>query len=181
MTRLQSVPWWLVAALLAAACGGAAGPTAAGYRELPSNQLLVGVTQEMSSNGVRSALLVSDTVYMFNDSSKAHLRGVFLTLYDEDGVVTSTLRSESGELDTDTERMVARGNVVLIAEGGDRRIESEELHYDPQTRKLWSDVPFVMNTRGEISRGISFESDDQFRNVFVRQPAGRMEGLRFDF
>jgi LPS export ABC transporter protein LptC len=174
-------PALALAAVLAAGCADGQSPTATGYMELPADQVMVGVTQSLESNGVRAALLRSDTVYMYNDSAKSHLRGVDLTLFDEDGAVSSTLTSLSGEINQRTDAMVARGTVVLVTENGERRIETEELHYDPQSKRVWTNVPFVMHHQGAISRGTAFESDDQFRNFRVTEARGRIEGLRFDF
>jgi hypothetical protein len=60
--------------------------------------------------------------------------------------------------------MVARGNVVLITQNN-CRIESEELHYDPQTRRVWSEVfsTFIAGNRRATAN--SFNADDGFQNV----------------
>ena len=42
-----------------------------------------------------------------------------------------------------TEEMVARGDVVLIVHSDGRRIESPELHYDPNRDRIWSDSTTV--------------------------------------
>jgi LPS export ABC transporter protein LptC len=170
-----------MAALLAACDGGPGGPTGVGYIELPADQVFVDVTQSLNTAGVRAALLRADTVYMFNDSAKAHLRILDLTVYDEDGVVKTTVRSQRGELHTVTEAMVARGNVVVVTDAGARRIETEELHYDPSRNQIWSDVPFVMHENGSVTRGQSFRSDSEFRNFEAIGATGRIPGLRFQF
>jgi LPS export ABC transporter protein LptC len=171
----------LAAALALASCSGVQGPSTDGYMSLTADQVTIGLVQIIETNGVRSAVLRADTAYMFNDSSKAHLRGVNLVLYDEDGNESTTLVSDSGEIHTVTEAMVARGSVVLIAEAGQRRIETEEFHFDPNNDRIWSTVPFVMNRNGTITRGASFESDSRFLNFRIREPVGAVEGLRFDY
>jgi LPS export ABC transporter protein LptC len=168
-------------ALLLGACGGVQGPTAEGYMSLPSDNIIIGLVQQIETNGIVSAVLRADTAYMFNDSSKAHLRGVNLVMYDEHGAETTTLRSETGEIHTVTEAMVARGNVVLISDAGQQRIETQEFHYEPQRDRIWSPVPFVRIVRGSRSTGSSFESDTEFRNFRAREVTGRVEGLRIDF
>lgn len=171
----------LTAALTLAGCSGVQGPSADGYVALPADQVTVGLVQIIETNGIRSAVLRADTAYMFNDSSKAHLRGVNLVLYDEAGNESTTLVAERGEIHTLTEAMVARGSVVLIAEAGQRRIETEEFHFDPGNDRIWSAVPFVMNRNGTITRGASFDSDTKFQNFRIREPVGAVEGLRFDY
>jgi LPS export ABC transporter protein LptC len=172
----------LAMALLTTACDdGPGGPTGVGYVSLPADQVFVDVTQSLNTSGVRAALLRADTIYMFNDSAKAHLRVVDLTVYDDGGEVRTTVRSDRGELHTATEAMVARGNVVVVTDGGQRRIETQELHYDPSRSRVWSDVPFVMTENGAVTRGLSFRSDDQFTNFEAVGATGRIPGLRFQF
>jgi LPS export ABC transporter protein LptC len=175
MTRLLAC-----AALAAAACGGVQTPTGE-YVSLPADQVVVGLLQQIETNGIRSAVLRADTAYVFSDSAKANLRGVHLVMYDENGREQSTLRSESGEIEEVTQKMVARGSVVLITENGQRRIETEEFHYDPQNDRIWSDLPFVQILRGARTTGASFESDTEFRNFRGREVTGRVEGLRIDY
>lgn len=178
---MRSVRAILAVMLATAACDGPGGPTGVGYVSLPADQVFVDVRQSLNTSGVQAALLRADTVYMFNDSAKAHLRVLDLTVYDETGEVRTTVRSERGELHTVTEAMVARGNVVVVTDGGQRRIETEELHYDPSRRQVWSDVPFVMIENGAITRGRSFRSDDQFSTFEAVGATGRVPGLRFQF
>jgi LPS export ABC transporter protein LptC len=182
MARMRNVCAGLALAAATAACGGPeAGPMGVGYMPLPADQVMWDVRQSMNTDGIRAALLLSDTVYVFNDSSKMHLRGVNLTVYDEQGEVRTTVTSSAGELHTVTEVMVARGNVVVITDGGQRRIETEELHYDPGRRQVWSDVPFVMREGTRVSSGAAFRADDEFRNFEVTEARGTIPGLRFEF
>jgi LPS export ABC transporter protein LptC len=160
-----------VAVLALAACNGVDAPTGEGYQDLPADQVLTGVHQTYTSNGVQSAIGVFDTVYRFTDSSKVHLRGVNLRMFDETGQQTATVTSTSGVLNDATNEMTAIGNVVLITNDL-RKIETEELHYDPNTRRLWSDVRTVHTYEGRVQIGDAFQSDDQFARVNVQNPRG---------
>jgi LPS export ABC transporter protein LptC len=170
-----------LAALGAAACGGTTAPPFGDYDTLPADNVMIDVEHAMTRNGVRQSVLKSDTTLAFNDSSTFHLRGVNLKMYTEEGAVRATLTSQTGELDQTTNRMVARGNVVLVVHGPNgRTIWSEELHYDPQQGRLWSNVRTRTRTdRGEELIGDGFTADDQFSNVSVTQPQGT--GLRIEF
>jgi LPS export ABC transporter protein LptC len=179
---IRTGTWRLIAlGLLLAACSGVQGPSAEGYESLPADQVVVGLVQYIETNGVRSAMLRADTAYVFSDSAKAHLRGVNLVMYDENGAERTTLRSERGVIEEHTQAMVARGSVVLISLEDDRRIETEEFHYDPGRDRIWTDLPFVQIHRGSRTTGTSFESDTEFRNFRARGVTGRIEGLRIDY
>lgn len=165
---------------LAAACQGTTAPASTDYESLPADQVMYGMTHYMTNGGVRSAHLRSDTALIFNDSSSIQLRKVELDIFTETGTVRAELTSEAGNLDRQTNRMVARGNVILRITGENARtVFTEELHYDPTTKMVWSEV----FTRFRYSDGRentmdSFRVDDGFRNFqasTLRGPAGRLE------
>jgi LPS export ABC transporter protein LptC len=171
----------ILAAASLAACGGPTGPVSSSYTPLEADQVLLGVDHSITMNGVRQALLRSDTTLMYNDSSMVYLRGVTLEIYAEDGALRATLTSRRGALDQLTRRMIATGEVLLEVQGAlGRTVWTEELHYDPQQKRIWSDVFTRTRTpRGEEIRGDGFTSDEQFENFRIRNPAG--SGLRIEF
>jgi len=166
-----------LAMLLLTACNGSTGPVNENYQPLPADQLLMGVTHHMTVEGVRTAKLLSDTTLVFNDSAAIQLRGVDLELYSETGDVRATLTSTTGELDTSNNRMIARGGVVLIVRGANgRTVRTEELHYDPQSKRIWSPVRTCERPTGAGERcGEGFESDDQFQNFRIDRPSGAIQ------
>jgi LPS export ABC transporter protein LptC len=174
----------LILVLLAcvlAACGGPTGPVNEHYESLPADQMFFGVDHSITVGGIRQALLRSDTTLMFNDSAMVALRGVNLEIYTEDGSLRATLTSLTGELDQASRRMVSRGSVVLVVHGPQgRTVWTEELHYDPQQKRIWSDVQTRTRTdRGEELTGDGFSSDEQFQNFRIQNPRGT--GLRIEF
>jgi LPS export ABC transporter protein LptC len=175
---------FLIVALAAtsfAACNGTTAPVSDDYESLPADQVLMGVEHAMTNNGVRRSLLKSDTTYMFNDSAAVHLRGVNLEMYTETGTLQATLTSKSGELDQNTNRMVARGDVYLVVRGANgRQVWTEELYYDPSQGRIWSDVPIrTVTANGQETRGDAFTSDESFTNFQIRQMRGT--GIRVNF
>ena len=48
-----------------------------------------------------------------------------------------------------------------------RRVESEELNYNPNGDRIWSDSATTMIEPGRISEGLGFESDLNFRRTVV--------------
>jgi LPS export ABC transporter protein LptC len=167
--------------LLATACTDATEPGSTQYEGLVADQVLMNTNHAVTVDGVRRSLLRSDTTHIFNDSSVVHLRGVNLEIYADDGQLRATLTSLTGELNQNTNRMVARGSVVLVVHGEQgRTVWTEELHYDPSQKRIWSEVRTRTRTqRGEELIGESFSSDEEFRNFQIERPRG--EGMRIEF
>src|SRR5690606_38937993 len=116
----------------------------------------------------------ADSMYLYEDSAHVSLVGVHLTLFDGLGEESVDLTSETGEMNTRTEAMVARGNVVLTSDEGCGRIETEELHYDPRQSRIWSSVRTVCVEDGSRLEGSGFTSDDDLRNFTLHDPRGRL-------
>jgi len=175
MSARASLPGLCLA--IAAACSEVGAPTGEGYQELPADQVLIGATHVFTSNGLRSAVGVFDSVFVFTDSSVYHLRGVNLTMYDETGRQTSTVTARSGSMNVATDAMVAEGNVILVTSDL-QKIETEQLHYDPTTRRVWSDVETKRTVDGRVQIGDAFSADDQFTRVVIQNPRGEVPGIR---
>jgi LPS export ABC transporter protein LptC len=146
--------------------------------ELGADNVYYGMVSYLTTSGVREGRIEADTAYAFADSGVVRMRGMELVLYEEDGRARATITAERGELDESSDRMVARGDVVLLVHGDGRRIESPELHYDPNRDRIWSDSATVQTlSGGRVTRGTAFESDLEFRNIRIQNPRGSLGGV----
>lgn len=166
---------------LLAACSRAPteGVIVAETPELGADRVIYRATFNITADGVRRAVQRSDSLYMYEDSSTARLFGVDLLMYDSIGNRTAHVRSQRGRLNLATQQMSALGQVVAVL-GDGTRIETEELNYDPQTQRIWSDV----ETRqvwpdGGITTFGTFRTDEKFSFFDGTNMRGRAPGLTF--
>jgi len=130
--------------------------------------IVFGMTHRFTQEGKLEAIVRADTAIQWQDSSTVHLRGVDLRVFDEAGGERARVTSSRGILDLRTERMAAYGDVVLIMAESNRRLESQEIHYDPRGDRMWSDSSFVFLQGSRRTVGRGFESDIEFRNFQIR-------------
>lgn len=178
---MRTIAFAALTLLVFAACNGPTATVTTDYVSLPADQVMYGMEHNMSSSGIRTAHLKADTALMYNDSTSIQLRVVDLDVFDEQGAVRADLTSVSGELDQRTNHMVARGNVVLVVKGENgRTIYTEELHYDPNQKQIWSDVKIrQVFPDGRQNTATSFRSDDQFKNFTAQGVTGSAGAIRF--
>ncbi len=184
MRRTAGLSIALALAMAFAACGrrGVEPAAVADQPEMLADQIIFDAKEWLTKDGVRKALLLADTALLYNDSSTVlHARGLHLTMYDERGTQSGDLTARRGVLDTREQSMTAVGNVVMVLDGGARRIETEELHYDPQGNRIWSDVATTYTHGGDVVHGSGFTSDLDFNNFRVRNPKGRGKGMEITF
>ena len=142
-------------------------------QEMEADNVIFGMVSFLTSKGVREGRVEADTAYMFADSATAHLRQMAIVFYDIDGRERATVTGTSGVWSWETDHMVARGDVVLTVHGDQSRIESAEIHYDPDRDRIWSDSATVQTLEdGSVTSGSSFESDMSFENILIRDPRG---------
>ncbi len=134
-----------------------------------------GITTLTNDQGIRTARLQFDTAFQWTDSTHQSLRAVDLTVFNEDGSERARVTSLRGTFEPHDQSLTAVGAVVLVVPFQERRLLTEELHYDPQREELWSDSSFVMTEAGRTYEGTSFTSDLEFQDfiVFGTEGTGR--------
>jgi LPS export ABC transporter protein LptC len=175
----------LILAAAAVGCGEEATTATAAPEllEMGADVVQTGMVTLITREGVREGEIFADTAYLYQDSSVAILTNPVLTLYTETGALRARVESEWGKLYENTQEMVARGNVVLTIQEGNKEVETAELHYDPNGDRIWSDSLTVLREEGVVSTGLGFESDLEFRNTRVGpgsiRRTGSGGGIRF--
>ena len=173
----QTTRGWLAG--LAAVCGLAGcqeslnTPVANEFMAGIEAPVVFGMTSFITVDGVREGRVEADTAFTFPDSAMIDLRGMTVWFYDEEGRERATVAGRTGEWHQESNYMVARGDVVLRVHTDGSRLESAEIHYDPDNERIWSDSATVRTLAdGSVTRGSAFESDIEFENVVVRDPRG---------
>jgi len=141
-------------------------------RALEADGIFYGMQTFLRQDGIRSGRVEADSAYQFTDSAKSYLWQMEMTLFYEDGRDRAWIQADSAVLETRTEQLVARGNVIAEVSDEGIRIESPELRYDPTGSQIWSDSAVVLTQNGAVQRGSCFRSDLQFRNWEICSPVG---------
>lgn len=148
--------------------------------EIEADNVIYGMTSFLSASGVREARVQADTAFVYADSAMLYLRQMELVLYHEDGRSRATVTALRGEMDTNTDGMLAQGDVILIVHEDGRRLLTSELNYDPQRDRIWSDSATTqIMADGRVTDGTAFESDLEFRNIQIANPRGDIGEIIF--
>lgn len=160
---------WILGLVAIAACEAPPATTAPVAAEADASQRTYGMNLKLTEGGVLKADLYGDTAFQRpGNADVTELRNVRLTFYDQAGTKPGVLTSKTGDYDTRTGIMVARGNVVLVTydeKGVKRTIRSEELHYDQRGDRVWSDRETFVDKQGEAFQTEGFTSDTRFTNL----------------
>ena len=163
---------FFLSVFLAAALSGCAEENAAPIAspellETGADNVIYRMATLLTVNGIQEARVEADTAYYYSDSTVYSLRNPTMILYNEQGMERARVVSRSGWLNLSTKELVARGDVVLTIPEGDRQVETQELNYDPNGDRIWSDSASVLREGNTVTRGQSFQSDLEFRRAVV--------------
>ena len=131
-----------------------------------ADQVMYGISFNLTDKGLSRAELVADTAYFFDENTRIELRTMEVTFFTTSGARDAYLTAKRGTYQTRGGIMIARGDVVVITEEG-RRLETPELRYDQTMNEVASDSAFVITEPGRRLEGIGFRSDPNMQNVQI--------------
>lgn len=138
--------------------------TQAATGERVPDQIIENGTHTVTREGVKKAVMVARRISFFNLEGKVEADTMEVTFFDENGIQESRLNALHGEIDQRTNDLVARGKVLVLAEGGSR-IDGEELRYDSARDLIVSDKPVTILRNGNRIRGANLETDPGLTNI----------------
>ena len=168
--RARHMDWWLpfCLALLAAACiNTTEDPPPAALETVDADEIVYGVSLNMSREGIREAMLTADSMFSWKDSAHARVMGLSLVVFDERGGRRATITADEGRLNRMGNELTAMGSAVLSIPEQGREIRTDELHFAPEVDRVWTDVPVVMHEGGCVFEGDRLQSDMDFDDVRI--------------
>src|SRR3990170_1121024 len=107
---------------VSAACRDSGRDAVAAVQEAAdsADQLMIGLTQYMTNQGVRQAYLEADSGFVYENSGHIELKRIRVTFFSQSGVQTSVLTGREGSYNMRTGQMEARGDVLVIMTSGAR-------------------------------------------------------------
>ena len=109
---------------------------------------------------IQPALIFSDRleVYFYNDSSQ----------------LQSTLMADYASIDEEKKIMLAQNNVILIS-SDDKKLETDELTWDENKNKIYTDKKVKITTGKEVIYGEGFTSTPDFKQYSITKINGTFD------
>ena len=165
----------IAVALVAVGCSSELSTPVANQdlQALEADYVAYGMVSFVTARGGREGRVEADTAYVYEETSTAMLRQMSIVFYDEFGNENATVTGDFGDWNQETNRMVARGDVVLLIHEDSSQIQSAEIFYDPGLEKIWSDsLTTRVMSDGAVTTGTAFESDMAFENITIANMRG---------
>lgn len=153
-------------------------PTAVSEVADSADQVMFKMATKLNNGGVLRSYVEADTAFIYQRSQTTDLRHFTARLLDEKGNLKSTLTADRGIYLTYSNKLDARGHVVITTTDN-QRITTEHLIYDKQANLIRIDTAFVYDSPKERGSGDGLRSDIDFNNVTIEHPKGFQKGKGF--
>ncbi len=132
----------------------------------------------------------NDVIFVDSSFTKARLKAKRARVYEKrmqtvlDGGVyvefysrwtnkrTSHLTADMAEINDRTKDMLARGNVVVISDSSQTKVETQLLNWNNKTQMFYSTEFVKVTSPKEIIQGYGFESDQNLDNYKIFRVSG---------
>lgn len=117
-------------------------------------------------DGVKKAVIQAEQMYFFHELGRVIGDTISVRFFDENGFQQSLLTARTGEIEQQTQEMLAEGEVHVRGETA--RIVTEALQYHPERNLVTSDTTTEIHQDGNVIRGRGVESDPGLKNLKIR-------------
>jgi LPS export ABC transporter protein LptC len=144
-------------------------------KQLPIEQIK-GAELLHTENGKVKVRLVSTSIERFQDIQPAlifpdHLEVYF---YNDSLELQSTLIADYASIDEEKKIMLAQNNVILISRD-DKKLETDELIWDENKNKIYTDKKVKITTGKEVIYGEGFTSTTDFKQYSITKIHGTFD------
>lgn len=133
---------------------------------------------EYSEFGKPTFKMLTPLMLTHNDGKEELMifdKGILIYFYDEDGDMESEISSLYAINNATKKLITLRGNVIIINYAKREKIKTEELFWNQNNKKIWSDKFVRIITDDRQLEGYGFETDENIQNYSITKPTGIFE------
>lgn len=153
-------------------------PVAVEERNLPS-QIVDSLVLHESRSGNRLYTLEADSAYVYDDEQRAELVRPRVTFYDANGQVDSRLAADAGTVYSQSEDLVARGNVVVVT-AESTRLATDSLCWSNSRQVVTTEAAVEIRTPKGVVRGQGLRSDAGLGRIEILSEVRGESDYRFE-
>jgi LPS export ABC transporter protein LptC len=126
----------------------------------------------MTKDGKKFAEVWAGYIAFYSEQGKTFLRdSIHADFFDRNGIHNSTLTADSGIVFSQTNNLIAYGEVKVVSDSG-VVLETRELRWDNEKQKIISEVAVRFSTQVDTLLGDSFVSDPDLTNYEIKNARG---------
>ncbi len=138
-------------------------------RERIPDQTIHGFTVIELKSGRKEWELVAEKADIYRKKNETELYKPRMKFYNSEGEVTSTLTADEGTVNTKTNDVFMRGNVIVVSEEKKTTLTTESLRWDSKREKVLSDDFVRQEDEEMIVTGYGLEVDSKLGKITIKR------------
>ncbi|UXP33281.1 LPS export ABC transporter periplasmic protein LptC [Reichenbachiella agarivorans] len=128
----------------------------------------------ISDSAITKLRLVAPRQMVYENEDRDFPNGIYLEFYNDVGILSSTLRANSGYYFAEEDYYKAEGDVQMhgIAKGDE--LHTELLNWVPKEERIHTDKFVTIKSDGELLKGEGLEASEDFDEYTILNPTGVM-------
>jgi LPS export ABC transporter protein LptC len=125
-----------------------------------------------SDSAVVRVIVKATKQYEFENGDREFPNDIFIEFYEPDGTMSSTLDANSAYYTKETDLYKAEGDVEVIGYVDPRKMNSEELFWEPLKEEIYTDKFVRIQSEDQISTGTGLVAKQDFSSYRILNPSG---------
>jgi LPS export ABC transporter protein LptC len=133
------------------------------------------ILMHYTENDRVKAILKAKKVYEFQNGDREFPEGIYLEFFDKTGKLTSTLKANTAFYFKNESKWRGRGNVEVKNIGKNQQLNSEELFWKPDTKKIFTEKFVTITDERDVLYGTGLDAAEDMSLYTIKNPTGTME------
>lgn len=130
------------------------------------------ITMYHTEKDIVQVLLKAKKIFEYQNGDREFPEGIYLEFYDEFGKISSTLKANSAYFFKEENKWRGLGDVVVVNVEKKQQLNTEELFWKPDTKKIFTDKFVTIKLEKEILYGTVLEADQDLSNYKLKNIQG---------
>ena len=130
------------------------------------------VNMLFSDSAIVKVQLIAPVQNEYLNGNRTFPKGVLIYFYDNDGTLNSSLSGNQGKFDKEKNLYTVKGDVIITGIKEYKKLNTEELHWNPITKKVFTDKFVRIETKEEILTGNGLDASQDFKQYAIRNVTG---------
>lgn len=114
-------------------------------------------------------------IFEYQNGDREFPEGIYIEFYDEFGILSSTLKANSAYHFKEEKKWRGRGKVEVINIAKDQQLNTEELFWNPETKKIFTDKFVTIREQKDVIYGTGLDADQNLTTYTITKPEGEFE------
>lgn len=130
------------------------------------------ITMHYSEKDIVKVMLKAKKIFEFQNGDREFPEGIYMEFYDEFGKLNSTLQANSAYFFKEENKWRGRGKVEVINTAKQEQLNTEELFWKPDTKKIFTDKFVTIKLQNEVIYGTGLDAAQDLSTYQIKNPEG---------